>query len=82
MIFTPHALRRRPDQTTFSMNELAKLVGDMQSTIRVTSRDKGHVIIIGEQPLNPATKKPYEFGIKKYAVKGDRLELKGDISWT
>lgn len=78
-MFTPYGLRRRPDQTTFSMNDLAKTIGSMQSTIRVVSRDKGHVIIIGEQPLNPVTNKPYDFGIKKYAVKGDRLELIGEV---
>lgn len=78
-MFTPYGLRRRPDQTVFSMNELAKLLAEMQTTIRVVSKDKKHVIIIGEQPLNSVTKKQYAFGIKKYEVKGDRLELIGEV---
>lgn len=78
-MITPFGLKRRPDQTTFSLNGMERLLVEMQSTIRVTSKDKKHVIIIGEQPLNPATNKPYIFGIKKYTVKGDRLELIGEV---
>lgn len=37
---------------------------------------------IESKPINPATKKPYGFGIRKYAVKGDRLELIGEVQWT
>ena len=34
------------------------------------------------QPIDPTTKKPYAFGINRYAVKGDRLELIGVVQWT
>lgn len=34
------------------------------------------------QPIDPDTSKPYPFGIRKYAVKGDRLELIGELQWT
>lgn len=36
---------------------------------------------IETEPINPATGKPYPFGIQKYAVKGDRLELIGEVQW-
>ena len=46
----------------------------MESSIRVTSEDKKSIIIIGNQPVNPSTGKPFSFGIHTYKVLGDRLE--------
>lgn len=79
--FTSNALRKAPDQTIYGLNELRQQVASTRSTIRVTSSDGKSVIIIGNQPIDPTTKKPYGFGIKRYAVKGDRLELIGEIQW-
>lgn len=71
---TSFMLRRRPDQTTYTINQLINKVDEMNSTVRILSKDKKSVIIIGEQPVNPATGKPYSFGIHTYKVLGDRLE--------
>lgn len=73
--FTSGALRKLPDQTVYGMNELRQEVAAARSSLRITSDDGKNVIIIGNQPIDPSTKKPYDFGIKKYEIKGDRLEL-------
>lgn len=73
--FTSGSLRHLPDQTVYGMNELRQEMAAAKSSLRVTSEDGKDVIIIGNQPIDPSTKKPYAFGIKKYAIKGDRLEL-------
>lgn len=35
-----------------------------------------------QKPTDPTTQKPYEFGVRKYAVKGDRLEPQGELQWS
>lgn len=73
--FTSHGMRKAPDQTVFGMNELRQQMAAARSSLRLVSEDGKDVIILGNQPIDPSTKKPYAFGIKKYAIKGDRLEL-------
>ena len=80
--FTSRAMRRAPDQTVYGLNQLAQDIKGIKSSLRILSEDGSVIIVIGNQPINPTTKKPYEFGIKRYAVKGDRLELIGEIQWT
>lgn len=70
----PFMFRARPDQTARQINDAFNQILAMKNTIRVVSRDKKNVIIIGEQPVNPQTGKPYSFGIHTYEIKGDRLE--------
>ena len=71
---TSFMLRGRPDQTVETINAALDLLEGMQSSIRIVSKDKKNVIIIGEQPVNPSTGLPYSFGIHTYEIKGDRLE--------
>lgn len=73
-MITPEMFRRRPDQTAMQINDALLQLLSMKNTIRVVSRDEKNVIIIGEQPVNPQTGKPYSFGIHTYEIKGDRLE--------
>lgn len=73
-MITAYSFRRRPDQTVFTLNQALKQLENMQQSIKVLSADGKQVIIIGEQPVNPETKKPYPFGIHTYNIKGDRLE--------
>lgn len=81
--FTSSGMRRAPDQTTFRLNEMRQQMESRRSSIRLTSADGKNVIILGEgHPIDPTTSKPYPFGIRKYAVKGDRLELIGEVQWT
>lgn len=81
--FTSNGMRQAPDQTTFRLNEIRQKMEGWRSSIRLTSADGKNVIIIGEQTtINPTTGKPYPFGIYSYAVKGDRLELIGEVQWT
>lgn len=79
-MFTPYNLKRRPDQTTRELNKMQKELAATKSSLQVTSADGKHVIIIGNQPTDPSTKKPYPFGINQYLIKGDRLEL--ESTWT
>lgn len=74
MSFNSNDLRRRPDQTVWALNQMLNKLEAFESTIRITSRDGKNVIIIGNQPINPSTGKPYSFGIHTYRVLGDRLE--------
>ena len=74
MIFTSYALKHRPDQTVNALNEMLERLARMNNSIRVISEDRKNVIIIGNQPINPSTGKPYSFGIHTYRVLGDRLE--------
>ena len=80
--FTSHGMRKAPDQTVFGMNELRQQMAAARSSLRLVSEDGKNVIIIGNQPIDPTTKRPYPFGINRYAVKGDRLELIGEVQWT
>ena len=80
--FTSSGMRKAPDQTSFQLNELRQQMESNRGSIRVVSEDGKNVIIIGNQPINPTTKKPYNYGINRYAVKGDRLELIGEVQWT
>lgn len=73
--FTSHGMRHSPDQTVYGMNELRQQMAAARSSLRLVSEDGKDVIILGNQPIDPSTKRPYAFGIKKYAIKGDRLEL-------
>lgn len=74
MGFDSFSLKKRPDQTVQALNAMLSQLGQMQHTIRVLSKDKKQVIIIGNQPVNPSTGRPYSFGIHTYNIKGDRLE--------
>lgn len=73
-MFDSFMLRKRPDQTAFKLNQMVETLHDMQTSLKVVSGDGENVIIIGEQPVNPATGKPYSFGIHTYKILGDRLE--------
>lgn len=73
-MFTSYKLKHRPDQTVYDLNQISSLLQDMRRSIRIVSDDNKNVIIIGNQPVNPATGKPYSFGIHTYEIKGDRLE--------
>lgn len=79
--FTSRAMRRAPDQTVYGLNQLAQDIKGMKSSLRILSEDGSVIIVIGNQPMDPATKKPYGFGIKMYKKKGDTLELVGDVAW-
>lgn len=74
MSFDAFMLRGRPDQTSALLNEMLDRLNSLEHSIRVVSKDKKNVIIIGEQPVNPSTGLPYSFGIHTYRIKGDRLE--------
>lgn len=74
MRFSSPSFRHRPDQTVYTLNEMLDKLSRMESSIRVTSEDKKSIIIIGNQPVNPSTGKPFSFGIHTYKVLGDRLE--------
>lgn len=74
MTFTSYSLKHRPDQTVETLNEMLERLDRLTSSIRVMSNDKKNVIIIGNQPVNPSTGRPYSFGIHTYKVLGDRLE--------
>lgn len=80
--FTSHGMRKAPDQMVYGLNELRQEVAAARSSLRIVSEDGKNVIIIGNQPIDPTTKRPYAFGINRYAVKGDRLELIGEVQWT
>ena len=75
MSFDSWMLKNRPDQTVDQLNEMQNKLLLMQSSIRIVSKDKKNVIIIGEQPVNPSTGQPYSFGIHTYQLLGDRLEF-------
>lgn len=79
--FTSQALRRRPDQTVYGLNQLSAEMAAAKSSLRITSEDGSAIIVIGNQPMNPATKKPYGFGVRRYLVKGDRLVPDGELQW-
>ena len=72
--FTSWDLRHRPDQTADTLNEMLARLDSLNSSIRVVSKDKKNVIIIGNQPTDPNTGRPYSFGIHTYRILGDRLE--------
>lgn len=79
MRFDPFMLRGRPQQTVDALNGMLEKLERMDSQIAVMSKDRKHVIIIGEgHPIDPDTGKPYPFGIRKYRIEGDRLELEHD----
>lgn len=73
MRFDSYSLKHRPDQTVFKLNEIEQDLNGLKRSIRIVSDDNTKVIIIGNQPINPNTGKPYAFGIKQYQIKGDRL---------
>lgn len=75
MKVSPFTMKYRPDQTAYTLNTLIERVAGMEESIRVMSSDKKNVIIIGNQPVDKTTGKPYPFGIHTYRVKGDRLEV-------
>ncbi len=74
MEFTPFMLHGRPDQTAYQLNVILDRLDDMRNSIVLKSKDGENVIIIGEQPIDPSTGRPYSFGIHTYRVFGDRLE--------
>lgn len=75
MRLTSNMLKSRPDQTIDTINEMLDRLDAMQSSIRIVSADKKKVIIIGNQPVDPSTGKPYSFGIHTFNILGDRLEF-------
>lgn len=79
--FTSSALRRRPDQTVFGLNQLTAEIKGIKSSLRIVSEDGSAIIVIGNQPMDPATKKPYGFGVRRYLVKGDTLVPDGELQW-
>lgn len=74
MIFTPFTLKGRPEQTAEQLNEMLERLERMRSSIILKSKDDNVIMILGNQPTNPATGKPYSFGIHTYRRLGDRLE--------
>lgn len=74
MKIDPFVLRARPDQASYTLNGILDQLNALQYSIKVMSEDKKNVIIIGNQPINPNTGKPYPFGIHTFRVLGDRLE--------
>lgn len=72
--FDSWSLKNRPDQTVGKLNEMLSSLNGMRKSIKIMSEDNKNVIIIGNQPINPSTGKPYSFGIHTYKVLGDRLE--------
>ena len=74
MRFDSWSLKNRPDQTVSKLNEMFDSLNGMKKSIKIMSEDHKNVIIIGNQPINPSTGKPYSFGIHTYQVLGDRLE--------
>lgn len=74
MYFDSFSLKHRPDQVSYTLNQMLAQLQDMKGSIKVMSEDKKNVIIIGNQPINPSTGRPYNFGIHTYRIKGDRLE--------
>lgn len=79
--FTSRGMRHAPDQTAFGLNELRTELSGMKSSLRILSEDGSVIIVIGNQPMDPATKKPYGFGVRRYLVKGDRLVPDGELQW-
>ena len=79
--FTSSALRCSPDQHTYGLNQLAQDIKGIKSSLRILSEDGSAIIVIGNQPMDPATKKPYGFGVRRYLVKGDRLVPDGELQW-
>lgn len=67
-------LRNRPDQTVRTLNDALNVLSGMRKSIKIISEDNKNVIIIGNQPTDPSTGKPYSFGIHTYKILGDRLE--------
>lgn len=74
MSFNSYDLKKRPDQTVYDLNQILARLDQIQNSLRIKSADGKDVIIIGNQPINPSTGKPYSFGIHTYQVLGDRLE--------
>lgn len=70
----PFMLRKRPDQTSYQLNNMMSELAVMKKSVKIMSEDRKKIIIIGNQPTDPSTGKPYSFGIHTYEVKGDRLE--------
>ena len=55
-------MRKSPDQTVYGLNQLASQLEGMKKSLQIMSDDGSAIIVIGNQPINPTTKKPYEFG--------------------
>lgn len=79
--FTSRGLRKAPDQTVFNLNELASQLRGERGSFRIVSADGSAMIVIGNQPMDPDTRKPYPFGVRRYIVKGDRLIPDGELQW-
>lgn len=73
-MITPDMLKKRPDQVAYQLNVILDELDDMKRSIVLKSEDGSVIMILGQQPINPATNKPYPFGIHQYRVLGDRLE--------
>lgn len=74
MRFNSYDIKKRPDQTVYELNLIQDRLNGMRKTMRIYSEDMKQVIVIGNQPQNPETGKPYPFGIHTYKILGDRLE--------
>lgn len=73
-MITSEMFKKRPDQVAYQLNVILDELDDMKRSIVLKSEDGSVIMILGQQPINPATNKPYPFGIGNYRVKGDRLE--------
>lgn len=74
MEFTPFTLKGRPEQTAYQLNVMLEKLEQMESSIVLKSKGDNVIMVLGEQPINPATNKPWPFGIHTYRKLGDRLE--------
>lgn len=78
-MISSYDFKRRPDQTVHTLNGMLSELAVMKNSIRILSKDKHSIIVIGEMPINPDTGKPYPFGIRKFRVLGDRLVPEEEI---
>ena len=73
-MITSEMFKKRPDQTAYQINVILDKLDEMGHSIVLKSEDGSVIMVLGVQPMNPATRRPYPFGIHQYRVKGDRLE--------
>ena len=73
-MITSDMLKKRPDQTAYQLNVILDKLETMERSIVLKSEDGSVIMVLGVQPIDPTTNKPYSFGIHQYRVLGDRLE--------
>lgn len=74
MEFTPFMLHGRPDQTAYQLNVILDQLDSMRESIVLKSKDDNVIMVLGNQPIDQSTGKPFSFGIHTYRTLGDRLE--------